>query len=76
MTIELQVLVDSINRIANGCIIVVAIFFAITLMKSFIFNRIKGFMSETMANRIEKTLEWTSLMTFNIGVMWVIIFFN
>lgn len=73
MTKELDVLVDSINRIANGCIIAVAIFFVITLIKFFIFNRIKNNLPEQMAKKIETILEWTSLMTFNIGVMWAIL---
>lgn len=73
MTKELDVLVDSIDRIANGCIIAVAIFFVITLIKFFIFNRIKNNLPEQMANKIETILEWTSLMTFNIGVMWAIL---
>lgn len=76
MTKELEVLVDSIDRIANGCLIAVAIFFVITLVKFLIFDRIKDKLSEQMAARIEKTLEWTSLMTFNIGVLWAIIFFK
>jgi hypothetical protein len=73
LTKELDVLVDSIDRIANGCIIAVAIFFVITLIKFFIFNRIKNNLPEQMANKIETILEWTSLMTFNIGVMWAIL---
>ncbi|MCG7314796.1 hypothetical protein MHL30_16875 [Priestia flexa] len=73
MTNELDVLVDSIDRIANGCIIAGAIFFVITLIKFFIFNRIKDNLPEQMAKKIETILEWTSLMTFNIGVMWAIL---
>ncbi len=73
MTKELDVLVDSIDRIANGCIIAVAIFFGITLLKFLIFNRVKDNLPEQMAMRIEKTLEWTSLMTFNIGVILAIL---
>lgn len=73
MTKELDVLVDSINRIANGCIIAVAIFFVITLIKFFINNRINDNLPEQMAKKIETILEWTSLMTFNIGVMWAIL---
>lgn len=75
MTNELDVLVDSIDRIANGCIIAAAIFFVITLFKFLIFNRVKGYFSEVMAEKIEKMLEWTSLVTFNIGVIWAILFF-
>ncbi|WP_102272464.1 hypothetical protein [Cytobacillus massiliigabonensis] len=75
MTNELEVLVDSINRIANGCIIAAAIFFGITLLKFFIFNRVKDNLPEQKAIRIEKILEWTSLMTFNIGIIWAILFF-
>ncbi|MBS4193691.1 MULTISPECIES: hypothetical protein [Bacillaceae] len=73
MTKELEVLVDSIDRIANGCIIAVAIFFVITLIKFFINNRINDNLPEQMAKKIETILEWTSLMTFNIGVMWAIL---
>lgn len=75
MTKELDVLVDSIDRIANGCLIAGAIFFVITLVKFLIFDRIKDNLSEQLAARIEKTLEWTSLMTFNIGIIWAIVFF-
>ncbi|MGS2777805.1 hypothetical protein ACVBAX_10530 [Robertmurraya sp. GLU-23] len=73
MTNELDVLVDSIDRIANGCIIAVAIFFVITLIKFFIFNKLKDNLPEQMAKKIVTILEWTSLMTFNIGIMWAIL---
>lgn len=75
MTKELEVLVDSIDRIANGCLIAAAFFFVITLVKFLIFDRIKDKLSEQMAAKIEKTLEWTSLMTFNIGIIWAIVLF-
>jgi hypothetical protein len=68
-------LIEWINHAADSCIIAIAIFFVVTLIKFSISEKIEKYLSEKLSRKIEYFLELTSILILPTALVWAFLFY-